>query len=589
MARRRRRLPRPGGPDGVSFWTTESVRTALGAQVVARHAHAGAPEWAALIAGCSTDTRTARAGQVFVALRGERFDGHDHVPQAIAAGCPVVVIDRDPARVPGLGPEALRQTAVAPLTVLRVADTGKGLLRLAAAYRRSLEGTRVVAVCGSAGKTTTVRFIAGLLGQRLRGTASPKSYNNHVGVPTTILSARPGDQFLLCEVGTNRPGEIAELASIVAPDIAVITSIGREHLEGLGSVEGVAAEEAAVLGWVRPGGVAVLPADAPELAPFVRSARATLGDGSVITFGTSAGADLRLTSLRHTLDDDGGAVAEGTINGRLTFRLPAPGRHNALNAVAALAVARRFGIDQDSAIEAMGGLTLPAQRWAAARYAAPHGGPGWCTVINDAYNANPDSMLAAVETFLSLTAGRGHGRRVLVLGDMLELGAQGPQLHAQVGRAIGAMTAAQAAQRAQGSPGGTGEGEGTAGGNGHGGDGGGTVLLPVGRLAATLAEHAAQADPHMRVHWGADGRTPEDGAGAGLALASLLRAGDTALLKGSRRLALERALVGLSLAHHAHPPHPPHTPHAAAGHSPAQPQAHAPVRTLPAPARPRQH
>ena len=205
----------------MSFWTPENLRVVLAGQWIRR------PDVArtAALSGLSTDSRAIRSDQVFLALRGEKTDGHAYLASAAASGSPLLIVDDEAAVAAASG------TIGADVGVLKVADTGQALLKLAQAYRRTLDSTRVIAVGGSNGKTTTVRLIQSVLSGTLRGTASQKSFNNAVGVPLTILSARKGDQFLICEVGTNAPGEIAPLASVVEPDIAVITSIGREHLD----------------------------------------------------------------------------------------------------------------------------------------------------------------------------------------------------------------------------------------------------------------------------------------------------------------------------------------------------------------------
>ncbi|MFN7021893.1 MAG: Mur ligase family protein, partial [Phycisphaerales bacterium] len=347
----------------MSFWTPESLRAACGGSWIVRPpqielpkdrpADLPLPPLHAPITGLSTDTRTLRPGQVFLALRGERFDGHGFLKVAAAGGAPILIVDEAGA---GLVPAGGYEPQAG---VMRVADTGKALLRIAAAYRRTLERVRVIAVCGSNGKTTTAGLIRQmLLACGLRGTASHKSFNNAIGVPLTILGAQPTDQFLVCEVGTNAPGEIAALAEVVNPDIAVITSIGREHLEKLGDIAGVAREEASVLKHLRPPpkGCAIVTADAPELAEHVK------GVANLITFGRNPEATLRLTAVGHASGPDGRVGVEFTINGRLNARLEMLGVHNALNALAAFAVARRMGADDARALAAMARASGPEMR-----------------------------------------------------------------------------------------------------------------------------------------------------------------------------------------------------------------------------------
>ncbi|MBY0396366.1 MAG: UDP-N-acetylmuramoyl-tripeptide--D-alanyl-D-alanine ligase, partial [Thermoleophilia bacterium] len=334
----------------MTFWTPDNLRTSTGGTWLVRPpqielpkdrpADLPLPPLHAPILGLSTDSRTIKAGQCFLALKGEAFDGHAFLEAAARAGAPVLIVS-DAAAVPAGGFELA-------CGVLKVDDTGKALLRIAAAYRASLKRTKVIAICGSNGKTTTTRLVEHVLSQSMRGTASRKSFNNSVGVPLTICSAKENDQYLICEVGTNAPGEIALLGDVVRPDIAVITSIGREHLEKLGDLAGVAAEEAAILKSLKPGGWAVVTADAPELAEFVRGVK------NLITFGRSDRATLRLTAARHVLEGGTPRLAF-TINGRQECVVPLVGEHNALNAMAALAVARRLGIDEAKAAQSLAG------------------------------------------------------------------------------------------------------------------------------------------------------------------------------------------------------------------------------------------
>ena len=218
------------------------------------------------------------------------------------------------------------------LAVIKVHDsTRRALSRLAAAYRKTLEGTRIIAVAGSNGKTTTVRLIDAVLSRAMKGTASVKSFNNDIGVPLTILGARPGDGYLICEVGTNSPREIAKLAEVVNPDIAVIVSIGREHLEKLGSVMGVASEEARGLEFVRPGGAGVYNADVPEIAAVIPALERR--PVALIGFGRGRAATVRVA---HVSQDWGGVGF--TLSDRAAFKLGMLGAHNAVNAAAAVAV-----------------------------------------------------------------------------------------------------------------------------------------------------------------------------------------------------------------------------------------------------------
>lgn len=488
----------------MSFWTPDNLRSASGGTWLVQP-----PRTHAILQGLSTDTREIVPGQAFLALRGENHDAHRFLDGAVRAGASVLIID-DESAIPAGG-------VGSAVCVLKVADTGKALLDIAAAYRLTLKGTRVIAVCGSNGKTTTARLIEQVLRTTLPGTASKKSFNNAVGVPLTILRAQPSDNFLLCEVGTNAPGEIAMLAAVVQPDIAVITSIGREHLEGLGDLEGVAREEASVLNFLSPNGCAIVNADAPGLAAAMRPPPPHSATHSTVRFGTGetggggeVPADLRLADVS-AIDDPGFAGVGFTINGRLRVRLPMLGAHNAMNALAAFAVGRRMGIEEGRIIEALSGARGEEMRLQLVRVPLPGGGEA--RVLNDAYNANPDSMLAALDTLASLTP--TGGRRVAILGDMFELGPTADELHALVVDRLLAMR-----------------------------DSIGLAVLIGERMAraGTLLDRAdRQADRLLLLP-----ATPSDDS-ACRAAAACIRPGDVVLLKGSRRMRLERVLAALAI------------------------------------------
>jgi UDP-N-acetylmuramoyl-tripeptide--D-alanyl-D-alanine ligase len=443
----------------------------------------------------TTDTRALQPGQIFLAIRGERFNANTLVADAAAKGASMAIIDDPDALPPGLS---------ADFPLLQVADARHALGQLAASYRATvLAGASVIAVCGSNGKTTTVRLIDAVLSQQLRGRASAKSFNNDIGVPLTILSARQGDQYLICEIGTNAPGEIASLGAIVRPDIAVITSIGREHLERLGSLAGVAREEASILEFLSPppamhphsrrGPVAIVNADAPCLADAIAALRPP--PPVTIGFGTRDTADLRIAVIAQSAA--GLSFEAWQANAAASFSLPLLGAHNAGNAAAAIAVGRTLGLN-DAAIAA----GLRAARGPEMRL-QPHDIRG-ITIINDAYNANPDSMRAAIATIAQLA--HAAERRVLVLGDMLEMGEHSAEGHREV------VAAAAALPRLD-------------------------LLLLVGNAMRAAAESLgllARTEVVLMADLD-DGRDRE--------AADLLRPGDCVLLKGSRRMRLERILA----------------------------------------------
>lgn len=472
----------------MSFFVPDNLRTVCGGRWLARPQDAAARSAAAT--GVSIDSRAVERGQVFIAIKGERLDGHDFLADAAAAGAAVLIV-HDESRF-----AAVAAKLPPTVHVLLVPDTRKALGRMGAAYRRTLERTKVIAVCGSNGKTTTTRLIHGALGTKLRGTCPKKSFNNDIGVPLTILSAKTNDQYLICEVGSNAPGEIAALGAIVEPDIAVVTSIGREHLRGFGDLAGVAKEEAAILPFVRtaPPGAAIVTADSPELRPFVQ------GASNVLTFGRASDASLCLTAFAHVRTDDGDRDAiRFTINGRAEFTVPLVGEHNALNAMAAVAVARRLGLHDEDIAAGLASATAPEMRLQPLTL-------GGVRIVNDAYNANPESTLAALRTFAALSAGAA--RRVVVLGDMLELGTASEGAHAEIGRAVVELGCVD-------------------------------VLATVGPAAGEAGKLVARAwgDAGMRV----TAVPGADEAGAAK-IASLIRPGDAVLLKGSRGMALERII-----------------------------------------------
>lgn len=349
------------------FWTPRHLAAVLQGRWLHPPDDLDAP-----LAGLSTDTRTLEPGQVFLALRGERFDGHDHLAAAFDRGAPMAIASR---------PSAL---ADPPVGVLLVPDTLAALQRLAAACRDHLAAgrCRVIAIGGSNGKTTTRHLIHHVLSRAGRtGTQSPKSFNNHIGVPLTLLAARPEHDFVAVEIGTNHPGEIDALAAIVRPDLAVITSIGEEHLEHFGDLAAVAREEASLLRHVRDGGAAFIGIE---------------GWPDEFEYPLPLGVDLVL------FDADDPPAASVAL----------PGLHNRSNAAAAAAVARRLGVDDGTIAAALADVEPVEGRSQVLTL------PDGTTILNDSYNANPTSMRAA----LDLLAGYAPARRVAILGDMLELG-----------------------------------------------------------------------------------------------------------------------------------------------------------------------
>ncbi|MCE5325054.1 MAG: UDP-N-acetylmuramoyl-tripeptide--D-alanyl-D-alanine ligase [Planctomycetaceae bacterium] len=440
------------------------------------------------ILGVSIDSRTAGAGQLFVAIVGKNHDGHNHLAAAAAAGCTLAIIGKD---------------FDAPLSVLQrfrvgalaVNDTTTALGDLAAFYRRQLPAA-VVAVTGSNGKSTVRRMIHHILSKRLTGSCGLKNHNNHIGVPLTLLAVEPKDDFVVCEMGTSSHGEIARLSQIGQPNVAVITSVSPSHLEGLGSLTHVAVEKAALLTHLAARGLAIVNADSKELDRALSNYKC-----NVIRFGASAGASLRLTS--YTPVDTG---QEFVINNRLKVTLSVCGRHNACNAMAAIAVAQRFGFGQGEAAKALADYAGMEMRLQFIDLG------GHSTLINDAYNANPASMLAAADV-LADSAGR---RRVMIVGDMLELGGKSQALHEDVGRKLATMKI--------------------------------DLLIGAGNLGARMAAAAAEAGLAAEAF-----KSPEHLADH---LDGLLHRGDTILIKGSRGSQMERLIEPITAALSAAPAAP---------------------------------
>ncbi|MEX2182003.1 MAG: UDP-N-acetylmuramoyl-tripeptide--D-alanyl-D-alanine ligase [Gemmatimonadaceae bacterium] len=370
------------------FWTLERIALALG----------DGPSDGRAITGITTDTRALVAGQCFVALRGERFDGHDFLADAVRAGAAALVVD-DPRRAPVPG-----------VPVFAVADTLVALGQLARS-RRDAWARPVIAIGGSNGKTSTKDLLRGALGSRYRVHATAGNLNNRIGVPLTLLALDATADLAVVEAGTNEPGEIALLREIIRPDVAVITTVQEEHLEGLGDLAGVMAEEMALCAAVA---LAVVPASEPEVVSQAR-ARA----GRVVTAGLGAGDR---ASSAHGLHPDGRGWLDWD---GVRVEVPLPGEHNLRNAALALAVAAEFGVAASDAAAGIATVTPPAMR-------STVGPLGRALLLNDAYNSNPASARAALALLRTVGEGR---QRVAVLGTMRELGTHAARAHREVAEA----------------------------------------------------------------------------------------------------------------------------------------------------------
>lgn len=471
------------------FWTAAHIADALAARWLTP------PTASPVTPGVCTDTRAITPGSLFIALRGEKHDAHAFLEQAITGGAAMLLIDRAEAF------DRVRDLALArQVAVILVPDTAAALLALASAYRDHLasRGATFIAVGGSNGKTTTVRMLHAALSQSLRGTSSQKSFNNAVGVPLTVLSAREGDQFVICEVGTNAPGELEPLSRAIRPDIVMLTSLGREHLEGLGSLEGVAQEEAQLVRGLREGGLIIAPSDdpGPLLLAALRDVLHAQGrQATIITFGLSQHANVRVANRSQSFAGLTCTLADG-----LTFQLPTLGLHNATNAAATIAVARALRLPDSATITGLSRVQPPAMRLE--RHVVTTGSAD-IRIINDAYNANPESMLAAIATMREVQQQERAPRLVLVLGDMLELGTHAPAMHAEIVHA---------------------------------------ALSAKPDLLILLGPHFTSAARPICAHAITRATTTQADCDA---IASAIQPGDLVLLKGSRGTAVERVLTSL--------------------------------------------
>ncbi|MBI3567301.1 MAG: UDP-N-acetylmuramoyl-tripeptide--D-alanyl-D-alanine ligase [Gemmatimonadetes bacterium] len=373
------------------FWTLARVADALG----------GGPRDDRAIGGISTDTRTVAAGDLFVALAGERFNAHDFLAQAVAQGAVAVVV-HDARRAAGLG-----------VPVYDVENTLHALGALAR-YRRRAWGRPVIAIGGSNGKTSTKELVRAALGARLTVHATSGNLNNQVGVPLTLLALPDDADVAVIEVGTNMPGEIALLRDIVEPDLALVTTVQEEHLEGFGDLAGVLREEASLFDGVA---AAIVPADEAALVAEARQ-RAR----RVVTAGLGAGDVMAVAYGLHA-DGSGWLDLEAAH-----VDVPLKGEHNLRNAMLAIAAARECGLFDDETAAAIASLdvaAMPGMRSAVSPLGA-------ALLVHDAYNANPGSARAALALLAKVGAGR---QRVAVLGTMRELGAAAERAHLEIARA----------------------------------------------------------------------------------------------------------------------------------------------------------
>ena len=383
-----------------ALWTSADLVAATGGRAPG--------DWS--VTGVSIDSRTVAPGDLFVALTDAR-DGHDFVADALAKGAAAALVSRLP-------------DGVDPAHLLIVDDVLAALTRIAAAARARMTGT-VIAVTGSVGKTTVKEMLRTVLSPQGRTHAAEASYNNHWGVPLTLARMPADTDFAVIEIGMNAPGEIAPLSRLAAPDLAMVTTVAAAHLEAFGALEGIAHEKASIFDGLKPGGLALAHADI-DTAPILFDKARAMG-ARLIRFGEAEGVEAQLTDLRLGPD---ATVLKARIGGadRL-FKIGAPGRHLAVNALIAMTVVDALGLDLAQAGMALAGWEPVGGRGTRHRIALDPGSTAAIDLIDDAFNANPASVAAALDV-LAASVPEGQGRRIAVLGDMLELGPDGPTLHA---------------------------------------------------------------------------------------------------------------------------------------------------------------
>jgi UDP-N-acetylmuramoyl-tripeptide--D-alanyl-D-alanine ligase len=361
------------------------------------------------ISRISTDSRTLQRDDLFVALRGENFDGHAFIGKAAERGAAGAIVDKK-----------WKGEAGKNFPVLRVRDTLSAYQKIAAGYRRQLS-LKVIAITGSNGKTTTKDFVAAALGHRFRVTKTEGNFNNHIGLPKTILGATSKDEIAVWEIGMNHPGEIAPLAKLAAPDVGIITNIGIAHVEFMGSRDAIAQEKGALAEAIGPQGTLILNADDPFSERIAKRTRA-----KTIFAGTKKGT-VCATDLRQSASGSEFTILEGAH--RCRAQLPVPGLHMIQNALLAVAAGRVFGLSIEDCAAGLASAPLTKARLQIKTIRGVQ-------FIDDSYNANPESMRAALATLAELET---EGRRIAVLGEMAELGTESERGHREVGEAAASL------------------------------------------------------------------------------------------------------------------------------------------------------
>ena len=459
-------------------WTTQEIVEATGGELLCgdrRHS----------FSGVSIDSREISPQDFFFAISGQSHDGHGFAQTVVDQGVHGLLINRQKAeQLPVAAWDAKNVTCIA------VADTTRALGDLAAFTRRRSK-VAVAAITGSNGKTTTRKLIAGVLTRQFKTLATAGNFNNEIGLPLTLLGLLPDHQWAVVELGSNNPGEIARLTEICSPDIGVLTNVGPAHLEGLGSLDGVMREKGDLINGLNRDGKAVLNADDPRVLQLARETQQ-----EVLLYGRSQDATIRAEEIK----EEGQTTSFWLIFDResIAVQLNSPGRFMIANALAAAAVGYLLGISAETVKAGLESFKPVSGRMNI--YHLPNG----IHLIDDSYNANPDSMKAALATLKQMRAG---GRGIFVAGDMFELGAQAPELHRQVGAAAAGTHIDR--------------------------------LYASGEHAAALAAGARQEGmPKAETITGSREEILEN-------LIGWLKPGDLVLVKGSRGMAMEKVVKGL--------------------------------------------
>ena len=427
----------------------------------------------ATVSRVSTDSRTLQAGDLFVPLRGENFDGHKFIQQAAERGAVGAMVE-----------EKWNGKAPQNFALIRVPDTLIAYQTLATHYRASLP-LKVIAITGSNGKTSTKDFVAAVLARKFRVTKTEGNFNNHVGLPQTMLAAKRDDEIAVWEIGMNHPGEIAALAKLAAPDIGIITNVGVAHIEFMGTREAIAEEKGALAEAIAATGSLILNADDPFTESISKRTRA-----KILLAGIENGS-VRAVDITQSATGSEFTILEGAH--RCRAQLPVPGIHMVQNAMLAVAAGRVFGVSIEECAVGLASTPLTKARLQIREISG-------IQFIDDSYNANPDSMKAALRTLVELDS---DGRRIAVLGEMGELGAESEHGHRDVGEAAAALRIDE--------------------------------LIAVGPIGASIAHAAEKAGLKNSVAVNSQEEAAE-------LLEKSAAPGDLVLIKGSRSARMERVL-----------------------------------------------